>query len=229
VHNTVSTAVTVIVLQAAGASRVADTDLARVREALAHIQTTARQAMEELRRLLGLLKASDPAHEPTGIGDPQPGLADLNALLDKLSDTGMPVTLYVEGAARSLDRSVDLAAYRIVQEGLTNALKYGGEDSNPCLRLIWDPHRLHIQIDNDISSDGVRRRQTLACGHGLDGLREQAQAVGGDLRAGPHHTNGWRVAATLPVADPVASPRCAPPATPRVSDEERRDKGKVSA
>lgn len=232
IHNTVSTAVTAIILQA-GAARAADTDLARVRQALALIQTTAKQAMDELRGLLGLLKASDPTADPAGIGElgSQPGLADLNALLTKLRDTGMPVTTHVEGTSRNLDRSVDLAAYRIVQEGLTNALKYGGEDSNPCLRLVWETHSLLIQIDNEIHPAGAQRRETLACGHGLDGLREQAHAVGGDLHVGPHHTNGWRLAAALPLADTARSRSYAQPrdpAAPRDSSEERGDQGKVS-
>ncbi|MGH3803787.1 MAG: hypothetical protein ACRDTD_27375, partial [Pseudonocardiaceae bacterium] len=86
-----------------------------------------------------------------GIGElgPQPGLADLTGLLTALQTTGMPVIVHVEGTPRDLDPSVDLAAYRIVQEGLTNVLKHAGKNSNPRLRFVWETHSLLIQIDND--------------------------------------------------------------------------------
>ena len=161
--------------------------------------------MTELRRLLGVLDAGDPAsHGPgraagTGELGPQPGLADLTALFTSLRDTGMPVNLDVEGTPRDLDPSVDLAAYRIVQEGLTNVLKHAGKDANPRLRLAWEIQHLSIQIDNDINLAEARRGQALSVGRGLVGLRERAHAAGGRLHAGPHH-NGYRLAATLPLA-----------------------------
>jgi signal transduction histidine kinase len=235
VHDTVSTAATVIVLHAAVAERVVHTDVARVRQALALIETTARQEMNDLRSLLGLLEANDPARgakdsggEPGG----QPGLAELDGLFTKLEDTGMSVMTEVQGRPRKLDRRVDLVAYRIVQEGLTNALKYGGEVSKPCLRLIWKNHRLLIEIDNEIGAV-ARHGQALGWGHGLDGLREKARAVGGDLQAGAHRANGWRLFATLPVADTPPSRREPPrrdlPA-PRTSPREGRwPRGKVGA
>jgi signal transduction histidine kinase len=239
VHDTVSTAATVIVLHAAVAQRVAHTDVARVREALALIETTARQAMNELRCLLGLLEANDPAR---GRGDgsefePQPGLADLDGLFNKLGGTGMSVMTEVQGRPRKLDPSVDLAAYRIVQEGMTNALKYGDEDSSdegskPCLRLIWENHRLLIEIDNQIGPAARQRGPALGWGHGLDGLREKARAVGGDLQVGPHRANGWRLSATLPVADTAHSRGGAPPRdppAPRASREGRWPRGRVRA
>ncbi|MGH3813493.1 MAG: sensor histidine kinase [Pseudonocardiaceae bacterium] len=200
-HDIVSHAVTVIVLQAAGAARVAKTDFTRVTQSLAHIETTGKQAMTELRRLLGVLEASDPPSHATGIGElgPQPGLADLTVLLTSLRATGMPVTVHDEGTSRDLDPSVSLAAYRIVQEGLTNVLKHAGKDANPRLRLIWEAQNLLIQIDNDINLTESHRGQALSGGRGLVGLRERAHAVGGRLHAGPHH-NGYRLAATLPLA-----------------------------
>ncbi|MGH8351360.1 MAG: sensor histidine kinase, partial [Pseudomonas sp.] len=117
-HDIVSHAVTAIVLQAAGASRVAKTNFAQVTQSLAHIEATGKQAMAELRRLLGVLEASNPDNQTAGIGElgPQPGLADLPLLLTSLRETGMPVTVHVEGTPRNLDPSIDLAAYRIVQE-----------------------------------------------------------------------------------------------------------------
>ncbi|MGH3822671.1 MAG: sensor histidine kinase [Pseudonocardiaceae bacterium] len=202
-HDIVSHAVTAIVLQAAGASRVAKTNFAQVTQSLAHIETTGKQAMAELRRLLGVLEASNPDSHTAGSGElgPQPGLADLPLLLRSLQDTGMPVTVHVEGTPRNLDPSIDLAAYRIVQEGLTNVLKHAGTNSHPHLRLVWEAHSLLIQIDNDMNVAAANRGQALSVGRGLVGLRARAHAAGGRLHAGPHHNGGYRLTATLPLRD----------------------------
>lgn len=196
-HDIVSHAVAVIVLQAAGAARVADTHLKAVKQSLVHIEATGKQAMAELQRLLGVLDTGEPAGE---LG-PQPGLEDLPALLSSLRATGMPVTVDVEGTPRDLDPSVDLAAYRIVQEGLTNALKHAGKAANPRLRLVWEAHQLIIELDNTVRPAGMRREQGLSGGRGLVGLRERAHAVGGRLLAGPHQDDRYRLTATLPVPE----------------------------
>jgi signal transduction histidine kinase len=200
-HDIVSHAVTAIVLQAAGAARVADKNFAQVTQSLAHIEATGKQAMAELRRLLGVLEASNP--DATGFDElgPQPGLADLALLLTSLRDTGMPVTVHVEGTPRTLDPSIDLAAYRIVQEGLTNVLKHAGMNSHPQLRIVWEASSLRIQIDNDINIAAATRGQALSVGRGLVGLRARAHAAGGRLHAGPHHHGGYRLTATLPLPD----------------------------
>lgn len=202
-HDIVSHAVTVIVLQAAGASRVAETNFGQVTQSLAHIENTGKQAMAELRRLLGVLETTDPARHAVGIGEhgPQPGLADVTVLITSLRDTGMPVTVHVEGTPRHLDPGVDLAAYRIVQEGLTNILKHAGKDSNPRLALVWETHHLLIQIDNDINPTHTHRDKALSNGRGLVGLRERAHAIGGHLHAGPQHHGGYRLTATVPHAN----------------------------
>jgi len=202
-HDTVSHAVTAIVLQAAGAARVANTNFAQVTQSLMNIETAGKQAMAELRRLLGVLEASDPGSYSAGMGElgPQPGLADLTMLLTTLRDTGMSVTVHVEGTRRNLDPSIDLAAYRIVQEGLTNVLKHAGMKSNPNLRLVWEAHSLLIQIDNEIDPVQARRGQALSVGRGLVGLHARAHAAGGRLHAGPHPNGGYRLTATLPLRD----------------------------
>jgi signal transduction histidine kinase len=125
----------------------------------------------------------------------------MTALLASLRDAGMPVIVHVEGTPRSLDPSIDLAAYRIVQEGLTNVLKHGGMDSHPQLRLVWEARSLIIQIDNDINIAAAHRGQALSVGRGLIGLRARAHAAGGRLHAGPHHNGGYRLNAALPLAD----------------------------
>jgi signal transduction histidine kinase len=203
-HDIVSHAVTVIVLQAAGASRVAETDFAQVVESLGHIQAMGERAMAELGRLLGVLRASDAASPAVGLDElgPQPGLAELPVLLGSLRAIGMPVTVDVVGTASDLDPSVDLSAYRIVQEGLTNVLKHAGKDANPRLRLAWEAQVLLIQIDNDTNPERVDHGQALSIGRGLVGLRERAHAAGGHLHAGPvQHQGGYRLAVTLPRTD----------------------------
>ena len=227
-HDIVSHAVTAIVLQAAGAARVAKTDFAQVTQSLAHIETTGKQAMAELRRLLGVLEANESTNRGSGELGPQPGLADMALLLTSLKDTGMPVTVHVEGTPRNLDPSIDLAAYRIVQEGLTNVLKHGGMDSHPQLRMVWKADSLLIQIDNDINQAQARRGQALSVGRGLVGLRARAQAAGGRLHSGLHHNGSYRLSAILPFAD--TTQRALSDATiARASTEERGNNGKVSA
>ena len=222
-HDIVSHAVTVIVLQAAGAARVAETDFAQVKRSLVHIETAGKQAMAELRRLLGVLADTDPASVAAGISElePQPGLADLPKLLASLRDAGMPVALQVSGIRRELDSSLDLTAYRIVQEGLVNVAKHAGKVANPRLGLVWRPQSLLIQIENDISL--LPKRHTGASfsgGRGLVGLRERAHAAGGDLEAGPYQ-GGYRLRATIPFATPRAS------SVARGSHQKRGNQGKV--
>jgi signal transduction histidine kinase len=224
-HDIVSHAVTVIVLQAAGAARVAKTDFAQVTRSLTHIETTGKQAMAELRRLLGVLEDSNSPHHAIGIDElkPQPGLADLPELLTSLGDAGMPVTVQVEGTPGDLDPSIDLTAYRIVQEGLVNVLKHADKDANPRLRLVWGAQDLCIQIDNDTTVARAYRGPALSGGRGLVGLRERAHAAGGNLHAGPHREGGYRLTATIPLATLGVS------SVPGASSLGRGNQGKVSA
>lgn len=220
-HDIVSHAVTVIVLQAAGAARVAKTDFTQVIRSLTNIETTGKQAMAELRRLLGVLEDNNATS--TGEFKPQPGLADLPELLTSLHDAGMPVSVQTVGTPLDLDSSIDLTAYRIVQEGLTNVLNHAGKHANPRLRLAWEDHSLLIQIDNDTTvTRATQPEQACPGGRGLVGLRERALAAGGKLQAGPHRQGGYRLTATIPLATPGVSP------VPRASHKGRGDQGKVS-
>jgi signal transduction histidine kinase len=222
-HDIVSHAVTVIVLQAAGAARVATTDFTQVIRSLTHIETTGKQAMAELRRLLGVLEDSNTTS--TGEFKPQPGLADLPELLTSLHDAGMPVSVQTEGTPLELDSSIDLTAYRIVQEGLVNVLRHAGKHANPRLRITWENQTLLIQIDNDTTAPRVPQHPEQTCpgGRGLVGLRERALAAGGSFQAGPHRQGGYRLTATIPLTTPAGSP------VPSASGRDRGDQGKVSA
>jgi signal transduction histidine kinase len=221
-HDIVSHAVTVIVLQAAGAARVAHTHFDQVIQSLAHIETTAQQTMTELQRLLGVLEDSEPAGHAAGTDGlgPQPGLANLPELLTSFRATGLPVTVDVEGTPGELDPSVDLAAYRIVQEGLTNVLKHAGKNSNPRLRLTWKAPNLLIQIDNDINLATAPHGQPLSAGRGLVGLHERAHAAGGHLSAERHH-QGYRLTATLPLATSATPPDVSSTTVPHAATQAR--------
>jgi signal transduction histidine kinase len=214
-HDIVSHSVAVILLQANGAACIADTDFgqitesdfAKIKQSLAHVTATGTQTMAELRRLLWVLETGDAAADAVGSSElkPQPGLADLTTLLASLRISGMPVVAHVEGIPQDLDPSVNLIAYRIVQEGLTNILKHAGKDASPRLRLAWKSQSLLIQIDNDTNSAEKFRTSALSVGRGLIGLRERAHAIGGSLNAGPLHKGGYRLTATLPISAPEIS------------------------
>jgi signal transduction histidine kinase len=204
-HDIVSHAVTGIILQAAVASSRTPETNSQVKQSLANIEMMGAQAMAELRRLLGVLVRSDSTDRTADFGElgPQPGLGNLADLLAGVKANGMPVTVDEEGTRRDLDPSVNLAVYRIAQEGLTNILKHAGEEKSPRLRLVWGVENLIIQIDNGTNVAKVPHGQALTVGHGLVGLRERAHAVGGHLCAGPHNVVGYRLTATLPFAAPT--------------------------
>ncbi|HYI52762.1 MAG TPA: histidine kinase [Microlunatus sp.] len=206
-HDIVSHSVSVMVLQARGARRVLDDDPPRADEALGNIERVGKQSMVELRRLLGVLEAppaQDAATAATG-GAPQPGLADLPILLEAMQLSGLTVRLVEQGAPASLDPSVDLSAYRIVQESLTNSVKYAGRDATATVSLSWSDDALGIEVvDNGGTADTTQDLPSTQ--HGLPGLRERARAVGGHLEAGPIPHQGFRVAATLPLAGSTHTP-----------------------
>jgi signal transduction histidine kinase len=226
----------VILLQAVGAARVADadftqiteTDFAKIRESLENIRTVGAQTMAELRRLLSVLETGNLASLSIDERAPQPGLADMAELLTSLRVAGMPVTVHVEGIPHDLDPSVDLAAYRIMQEGLTNVLKHAGKDSNPRLRLVWKPPSLLIQIDNYMDLAKEYSGPASPNGRGLVGLRERALAAGGDLVAGPQQGGGYRLTAILPTATPATPAGISSTTAPCASNQEHGDQGKVS-
>jgi signal transduction histidine kinase len=196
-HDIVSHSVSVMVLQAAGARRMLDLQPARTAEALANIEEVGKESMGELRRLLGVLRDGQfvEGDAYTGL---QPGLKDLRHYIDTVRQSGLSVRLSVEGEPAQLDPSVDLSAYRIVKEALTNSTKYAGDGASADVRLVWTSQELQLEISDDGS---VPPQDALGTGNGLIGLIERARAVGGHLEAGPNDAGGFRVHATLPVAE----------------------------
>ena len=194
-HDVVAHHMSVMVVQAGAARAVGESDPAAASAALRQIETSGRTGLAEMRRLLGILKAE-------GDGDgraPQPGLADLGELLDSMRATGLAVEAVVAGSTRPLPPGVDLSAYRIVQEALTNALRHAGGASARVL-VRYEPAALELEIADDGLGppDGPSTQ-----GQGLIGMRERAQLFGGAFEAGPRPGGGFLVRARLPFEAPT--------------------------
>jgi signal transduction histidine kinase len=191
-HDVVAHSVSVMAIQAGGARRVVHTKPDLAVEALATIETTARQTLDELRDLLGVLRTADPTPENA----PQPGISDLETLVH--ADPKLAVTLTVNGEQTSIPAMVDLSAYRIVQEALTNVRKHAGLTSAAvAVAIRYLPDSVEVEVVDD--GRGAAANQSGG-GHGLTGMRERAALCGGRLDAGPRQGGGWFVRATLPVA-----------------------------
>ncbi len=196
-HDIIAHCVSVMLLQAAGARRMLAIDPDRAANALANIEHSGMQAAGELRRLLGVIRTGGQVQAEEEPPE-QYGLSDLEPLLAQLAAVGIPVRLLTHGEPGQLDASVDLSAYRIAQEALTNVTKYAGCGADTILELQWEDGALHLTVTNDGCGQLDRAPAQLSTGHGLLGLRERAAAVGGQLHAGPLLGGGFRVAATLP-------------------------------
>ncbi len=196
-HDVVAHSMSVIAVQSGVGALVADTQPEEARKALAAIETTSRAALDELRRLLGVLRQHG---EPQGSLAPAPGLADLDSLLAQVVEAGLAVQLRVEGARPQVPLGVDLSAYRIVQEALTNVVKHAGPAQAQVV-VHYGDQELTIEVTDDgrgaaaLADDG-----RAGTGHGLIGIRERVAVFGGDLEAGPRPGGGFRVAARLPFA-----------------------------
>jgi signal transduction histidine kinase len=190
-HDIVAHNVSVMVLQAGAARQVLEDAPERAREPLLAIEHTGRQAIDELRRLLGILRKDG---DELTLG-PQPGLADLDSLVAQMREAGLPVELVVKGMPRQLLSSLDLSAYRIAQEGLTNALKHAGRAS-VCVSVRWTDRSVELEIIDDGRGHG----NAPGAGHGLAGMRERVAFYGGEFEAGPRAAGGYAVRATLPLA-----------------------------
>jgi signal transduction histidine kinase len=196
-HDVVAHSISVIAVQSGVGAHIANTQPHEAAKALAAIEATSRAALTELRRLLGVLRQEG---EPLGSLAPVPGLADLDTLLAELAKAGLAVRLRVEGTASPLPAGVDLSAYRIVQEALTNVVKHAGPASAQ-VTVGYHDQDITVEVTDDgrgstpPTGDGQAR-----VGHGLIGMRERVAAFGGDLEAGPRPGGGFRVAARLPFA-----------------------------
>lgn len=204
-HDIVAHSVTIMVLHAAGARRVVRTDPDRAADSLALIEDAGQQAMGELRRLLALLRDTGDGVR----GEPStPGLAQVDQVLGAVRGSGVTATLEITGEPRRLDASVDLAAYRLIQEALTNVTKHRGAGARVVVSIEWESEKVTVAVEDDgvgvrtptgIPAQSGAGFEGLGNGHGLAGLRERIAIAAGDFSAGPTESGGFRVAARLPV------------------------------
>ena len=191
-HDVTAHSLSIIAVQSGAASHVLDSDPAEARRALEAIRRTSKEALDELRAMLGVLRSADDAGAPLA---PVPGLARLAELTAQLEAAGVTVKLELEGDLHEMPALVDSSAYRIVQEALTNVVRHAGR-CDALVAVRRDADALEIEVADTgrgIAGDGVS-------GHGLAGMRERAYALGGTFEAGPVAGGGFRVLARLPLA-----------------------------
>jgi signal transduction histidine kinase len=190
-HDIVAHAVSVMVLQVGAVRHKLPDALAEDRDALRNVERAGRTALAEMRGLLAAMRRDGDEAELT----PQPGLEGLDSLLEEIGRAGLPVQLHVDGEPVALPRGIDLSAYRIVQEGLTNALKHA-HASNAEVTVGYRPDELHIEIrdngEGSSTSDGL--------GHGLVGVRERVKIYGGEMSAGSANGSGFILSTRLPLS-----------------------------
>jgi signal transduction histidine kinase len=192
-HDVVSHAIAVTVLQARGARRQLDTSPGEARQALDAIEQTNTAALSDMRRLLAVLR--DTEGDEGGNRHPQPSLTCLDDLIHHVRESGVPVTVELVGDRSEVPPGVDLSAYRIVQEALTNVIKHAGQAASATVTLEYHPDALAVRV-RDTGCGPTEANP----GHGLIGIRERAAVVGGEVQAGPGPDGGFEIRARLPYA-----------------------------
>jgi signal transduction histidine kinase len=189
-HDIVAHAMSVMVLQVGAVRHKLPGTLEEDREALGRVEHAGRTALAEMRRLLGAMRSNG---DRVALG-PQPGLDALDSLVNDVIHAGLPVQLHVDGEPYALPRAIDLSAYRIVQEGLTNALKHA-HASHADVTVRYRPDEVELEVADDGKGPAVTNGQ----GHGLVGIRERAKIYGGEMSAGAAPAGGFVLSARLPI------------------------------
>jgi len=206
-HDVVAHSMGVIAVQASVGEHVIESNPEEAQRALHAISDVSRSTLTEIRRMLGVLRES--SGDDSGSGSsatgatyaPAPGLDELDRLARELESAGLPVDVSFEGSRAELPRGVDLTAYRIVQEALTNVLKHAGR-ARACVVVRYEPGVLGLEITDDGRGVNGWSGSSGRGGHGLVGMRERVAVYGGTLEAGPRHGGGFRVAVRLPYEEP---------------------------
>ncbi|GAA0497257.1 sensor histidine kinase [Streptomyces olivaceiscleroticus] len=199
-HDVVAHNVSVMVVQADGAAYVLKSAPDQARQALETISGTGRQALAEMRRLLGVLRTGEGAEGGEYV--PQPGVEQLADLVEQVRGAGLPVEFTVHGQERPLPSGVELTAYRIVQEALTNTRKHGGPGVGATVSIGYGEENLELLVEDDgrgAQHELYEEGGADGLGHGLIGMRERVGMVGGSLDAGPRPGGGFRISAVLPL------------------------------
>jgi signal transduction histidine kinase len=190
-HDVVGHSVSVMTVQASAARRLLRPHQEKEREALLVVEQTGREALAEMRRMVGVLRRPEEAPALA----PQPSLEQIERLVEQTREAGLPVELRIEGDPVQLPGGVDLTAYRLVQEGLTNAVKHARAQRAEVVVRYGDEH-----VELTVSDDGLGGGDGGGSGHGLVGMRERVAVYGGELEAGPRPGGGYRLRATLPAS-----------------------------
>ena len=195
-HDVIAHSVSVMTVQAGAARLMLDEDPARAREPLMAVERTGRQALGEMRRLLGILRGG--GGDDAAALEPQPGIGQIDALVEQVRSAGLPVDIAVEGRAQPLPPGVDLAAYRIVQEALTNVIKHAGP-ARAQVRVRYGSDTVELEVIDDGRAAHANGQPDPSSGHGLVGMQQRVALYGGEVQAGPRPEGGYAVRARLPV------------------------------
>jgi signal transduction histidine kinase len=191
-HDIVAHHLTVMVTLSEAAIAASAASPERATDVMRKVSATGRRALADTRRLLGVLR---PGQNPGEDLQPVPGLSQLDTLIEQVRSAGLDTTLEIRGSVPDVPAGVQLTAYRLVQEALTNTLKHGGTGARACVRLQFQPGELRVDIDDD--GAGATAPATASIGSGLIGMQERVHAYGGDVQAGPRSAGGWTVSAQL--------------------------------
>lgn len=195
-HDVVAHSISVIAVQAGVGAHFLDSNPAETRAALDAINRTSRNTLNELRRLLGVLRGDDGARSHS----PAPTLGDLPDLVVQMRELGLPIDLQVDGEPTADRRAVEMSAYRVVQEALTNVIKHAGATTAVNIRVSHRPDALRVEVTDDGRGAGATSATPLPSGrHGLIGIRERVDVWGGTMTAGPRAGGGYTVAAEFPL------------------------------
>ncbi len=218
-HDVVAHSLAVMIVQADGASYAIDTDPGKAKRAVRTVADTGREALTDMRRLVSVLRGTDPqqAGSPLTATDTDPaevgaderrsvGLGRLEPLLDRFRAAGLRIELHRSGPVRALPGGIELAGYRIVQESLTNVLKHAGAGTGTTVSVTYHEDRVELSVLDDGTGDGRFVAEPLPGGHGLLGMRERVEVYQGRFAAGPRVGPGWRVTASIPVPAAIAEP-----------------------
>jgi signal transduction histidine kinase len=195
-HDVVAHSMSVVAVQAAAGREIVHADPDKAAEVFARIEAVGRESLTELRRMLGVLR--DTGAEDASLA-PQPGIVDIAAAVADSSATGVATDLVTEGSPRPLAPGIELTAYRIVQEALTNVRKHAGRSASATVRLSYDPDVLVVEVTDD-GRGAATALAGVGTGNGLIGMRERVEIYGGELTSGPRHGGGYAVRAVLPIA-----------------------------
>jgi signal transduction histidine kinase len=200
-HDVVAHGMSVVAVQAAAGREIVHSNPDKAAEVFARIEAVGRESLTELRRMLGVLRETG---DVAASLSPQPGIADIAAAVAQSSSTGVATDLVIEGRQRPIAPGIELAAFRIVQEALTNVRKHAGESASATVRISYEPRDLVVEVSDD-GRGAATSLSGAGSGHGLIGMRERVDIYGGQFTSGPRAGGGYTVRASLPIVE-MASP-----------------------